>query len=347
MNFKTIEWKNDKFILIDQRKLPLEEVYLEYEDYKSLADAIKSMVVRGAPAIGVAAAMGVALGALGIDAKSHEEFCEKMEKVCQTLIDARPTAVNLPWAVARMKKVYESKTDVSIEDLKKIIVKEALNIFDEDIVLCKKIGEHGAKLLEDGDVILTHCNAGALATAGQGTALSPIYEAIKQGKKISVFSDETRPFLQGARLTSWELQKNGVEVTLIADVAAASLMRTGLIKKVIVGADRIVSNGDFANKIGTYSVALAAREHKIPFYVAAPFSTIDWQMKNGSEIPIEERPENEVSYFLNQKTAPDGIKIRNPAFDVTPHELVTGIITEKGVATSPIDKNLKALYNQG
>ncbi len=347
MNFKTIEWKNDKVILIDQRKLPPEEVYLEYEDYKSLADAIKSMVVRGAPAIGVAAAMGVALGALGIDAKSHEEFCEKMEKVCQTLIDARPTAVNLPWAVARMKKVYESKTDVSIEDLKKIIVKEALNIFDEDIVLCKKIGEHGAKLLEDGDVILTHCNAGALATAGQGTALSPIYEAIKQGKKISVFSDETRPFLQGARLTSWELQKNGVEVTLIADVAAASLMRTGLIKKVIVGADRIVSNGDFANKIGTYSVALAAREHKIPFYVAAPFSTIDWQMKNGSEIPIEERPENEVSYFLNQKTAPDGIKIRNPAFDVTPHELVTGIITEKGVATSPIDKNLKALYNQG
>ncbi len=346
MNFKTIEWKNDKVILIDQRKLPLEEVYVEYSDYKSLADAIKVMVVRGAPAIGVAAAMGVALGALGIDAKSHEEFVQKMEKVCQTLIDARPTAVNLPWAVARMKKVYESKADLSIDQLKQVILKEALAIFDEDIELCKKIGEQGAKLIADGDTILTHCNAGALATAGQGTALSPIYEAAKQGKKVSVFSDETRPFLQGARLTSWELVKNGIEVTLISDVAAASLMRSGIIQKVIVGADRIVSNGDFANKIGTYSVALAAREHKIPFYVAAPFSTIDWQMKSGSEIPIEERPENEVTYFLNQKIAPDGVKVRNPAFDVTPHTLITGIITEKGVVTSPIDKNLKALYNK-
>ncbi len=346
MNFKTIEWKNDKVILIDQRKLPLEEVYVEYEDYKSLADAIKVMVVRGAPAIGVAAAMGVALGALGIDAKNHEDFVQKMEKVCQTLIDARPTAVNLPWAVARMKKVYESKLDSSIEQLKQIIVKEALNIFEEDIELCKKIGEHGSQLIQDGETILTHCNAGALATAGQGTALSPIYEAVKQGKKIKVFADETRPFLQGARLTSWELLKNGVDVTLISDVAAASIMRSGLIQRVIVGADRIVSNGDFANKIGTYSVALAAREHQIPFYVAAPFSTIDWQMKNGSEIPIEERPENEVSYFLNQRTAPEGVKVRNPAFDVTPHEFVAGIITEKGVATSPVDKNLKLLYSK-
>lgn len=345
MNFKTIEWKNDKVILIDQRKLPLEEVYVEYSDYKSLADAIKVMVVRGAPAIGVAAAMGVALGALGIDAKNHEEFVQKMEKVCQTLIDARPTAINLPWAVARIKKVYESKTDLSIEQLKQVILKEALAIFDEDIELCKKIGEQGAKLIANGDTILTHCNAGALATAGQGTALSPIYEAIKQGKKVSVFSDETRPFLQGARLTAWELIKNGVDVTLIADVAAASLMRSGMIQKIIVGADRIVANGDFANKIGTYSVALAAREHKIPFYVAAPFSSIDWQMKSGKEIPIEERPENEVTYFLNQKIAPEGVKVRNPAFDVTPHELVTGIITEKGIATSPVDKNLKALYN--
>lgn len=345
MNFKTIEWKNDKVILIDQRKLPLEEVYIEYSDYKSLADAIKVMVVRGAPAIGVAAAMGIALGALGIDAKNHEEFVQKMEKVCQTLIEARPTAVNLPWAVSRMKKVYESKTDLSIEQLKQVILKEALAIFDEDIELCKKIGEQGAKLIANGDTILTHCNAGALATAGQGTALSPIYEAVKQGKKVSVFSDETRPFLQGARLTAWELIKNGVDVTLIADVAAASLMRSGMIQKIIVGADRIVANGDFANKIGTYSVALAAREHKIPFYVAAPFSSIDWQMKSGKEIPIEERPENEVTYFLNQKIAPEGVKVRNPAFDVTPHELVTGIITEKGIATSPVDKNLKALYN--
>lgn len=345
MNFKTIEWKNDKVILIDQRKLPMEEVYVEYEDYKSLADAIKLMVVRGAPAIGVAAAMGVALGALGIDAKSHDEFVQKMEKVCQTLIDARPTAVNLPWAVARMKKLYESKADLSIDQLKQNIVNEALAIFEEDIQLCKKIGEHGSQIIQDGETILTHCNAGALATAGQGTALSPIYEAIKQGKKVKVFADETRPFLQGARLTSWELQKNGVDVTLISDVAAASIMRSGLIQRVIVGADRIVANGDFANKIGTYSVALAAKEHKIPLYVAAPFSTIDWQMKSGSEIPIEERPENEVSFFLNQRTAPEGVKVRNPAFDVTPHELVTGIITEKGVAVSPVDKNLKLLYS--
>lgn len=346
MNFKTIEWKNDKVLMIDQRKLPLEEVYLEYSDYKSLADAIKSMVVRGAPAIGVAAAMGVALGALGIDAKSHEEFVQKMEKVCQTLIDARPTAVNLPWAVARMKKAYESQTDLGIEQLQQLLVKEALNIFEEDVRLCKLIGEHGAKLIQDGETILTHCNAGALATAGQGTALSPIYEAIRQGKKVKVFADETRPFLQGARLTAWELQKNGVDVTLISDVAAASILRAGLIQKIIVGADRIVANGDFANKIGTYSVALAAREHKVPFYVAAPFSTIDWQMKSGSEIPIEERPESEVSYFLNQRTAPEGVKVRNPAFDVTPHELVAGIITEKGVAASPVDKSLKLLYGK-
>ncbi len=344
MNFKTIEWKKDKVILIDQRKLPLEEIYLEFEDYKSLADAIKSMVVRGAPAIGVAAAMGVALGALGIDAKSHEEFVSKMEKVCQTLIEARPTAVNLPWAVARMKKAYQKQADLSIDQLKQYIVKKALSIFDEDVELCKKIGEHGAKLIANGDHILTHCNAGALATAGQGTALSPIYEAAKQGKKVSVFSDETRPFLQGARLTCWELRKNDIEVTLLADVAAASLMRSGLIQKIIVGADRIVSNGDFANKIGTYSVALAAREHKIPFYVAAPFSTIDWQMKSGKEIPIEERPESEVSFFLNQRIVPEGVKVLNPAFDVTPHEWVTGIITERGVVTPPIDKNLKILY---
>jgi len=346
MNFKTIEWKNDKVILIDQRKLPLEEVYVEYSDYKSLAEAIKLMVVRGAPAIGIAAGMGVALGALGIDAKSHEEFVQKMEKVCQTLIDARPTAVNLPWAVHRMKAVYETQADFSLEKVKELIVREAQTIFEEDISLCKKIGEHGAALLQEGDTILTHCNAGALATAGQGTALSPIYEAIKQGKKLKVFADETRPFLQGARLTTWELQKNGVDVTLIADVAAASLMKSGLIQKVIVGADRIVSNGDFANKIGTYSVALAAREHKIPLYVAAPFSTIDWQMKSGSEIPIEERHEDEVHSFLNQRSSPLGVKARNPAFDVTPHQYVAGIITEKGIATAPVDKNLKALYKK-
>ncbi len=344
MNFKTIEWKNNQVVLIDQRKLPMEEVYVAYSDYQSLVQAIKDMVVRGAPAIGVAGAMAVALGALQTEAADLSSFKKKLEEICKIVAEARPTAVNLPWAVARMKKAYEKQIDLNLHQLKEFIIQEALRIFEEDVELCKKIGEHGSKLLVNGDTILTHCNAGALATAGQGTALSPVYEAIQQGKKIKVFADETRPFLQGARLTSWELQKNGVEVTLIADVAAASLMRSGLIQKVIVGADRIVSNGDFANKIGTYSVALAAREHKIPFYVAAPFSTIDWQMKSGSEIPIEERPESEVRYFLNQRTAPEGIKIRNPAFDVTPHELVTGIITERGVIKSPLGDNLKNLY---
>ncbi len=346
MNFKTIEWKNNKVILIDQRKLPREEIYLEYSNYLSLAEAIKEMVVRGAPAIGVAAAMAVALGALEIEAKNYSDFAEQMNQICETIIKTRPTAVNLPWAVSRMRKVYLDTEDTSLDSLKNALIKEAEEIFHEDVLLCKQIGVHGAQLIEDGDVILTHCNAGALATTGQGTALSPIYEAKNQGKKVHVYADETRPFLQGARLTAWELQRNGVEVTLIPDVAAASLMREGIIKKVIVGADRIVSNGDFANKIGTYSVALAAHRHQIPLYVAAPFSTIDWELDHGSKIPIEERPISEVVNFFQQQTAPEGIKVRNPAFDMTPHELVTGIITEKGIVKSPLNEELKKLYQK-
>jgi methylthioribose-1-phosphate isomerase len=346
MNFKTIEWKNDKVILLDQRRLPSEEIYVEYSDYKSLADAIKAMVVRGAPAIGVAAAMGVALGALGVDAKNHEEFIQKMEKVCDTLLKTRPTAVNLPWAVERMKKVYLNFSDFSLPQLKQRLVNEALAIFEEDIDLCRKMGKHGASLIQSGDAILTHCNAGALATAGQGTALSVIYEAAREGKKIKVFADETRPFLQGARLTAWELQKNGIEVTLIPDVAAASLLREGHIQKVIVGADRIASNGDVANKIGTYPLALAAKTHGVPFYVVAPFSTIDWSILDGMKIPIEERPESEVTFFLNQRTAPVGVQVRNPAFDVTPYELITGIVTERGIAVQPLERNLKNLYGK-
>ncbi|MBF0491727.1 MAG: S-methyl-5-thioribose-1-phosphate isomerase [Deltaproteobacteria bacterium] len=346
MNFKTIAWKNDKVVLIDQRKLPREEIYMEYSDYKALASAIKNMVVRGAPAIGVAGAMGVALGALGVDAKTQEDFIIKMNKICNILISTRPTAVNLAWGVKRMQQIYLNAKDFNQEKVKQVLVQEALNIFEEDVSLCKKIGEQGEKLFEDGDTVLTHCNAGALATAGQGTALSPIYEAYRRGKKIRMFADETRPFLQGARLTAWELMKNNVEVTLIPDVAAASLMRQGLIQKVIVGADRIVANGDFANKIGTYSVALAAKTHHIPFYVAAPFSTLDWEMQSGAEIPIEERPADEVTNFFEQRTAPENVKVRNPAFDVTPNDLVTGIITERGVVSAPFKENLKKLYER-
>lgn len=346
MKFKTVEWKNNKVVLIDQRKLPNEEVYEEYTNHQALAQAIKDMVVRGAPAIGVSAAMGVALGAFESQAKDRTEFLKHMEKVCQTLIDARPTAVNLPWAVERMKKVFSKTPDASLETLKKQILDEAIAIYEEDIRLCEQMGKHGASLIQDGDVILTHCNAGALATAGQGTALSVIYEAADEGKKIKVFADETRPFLQGARLTAWELLKNDIDVTLIPDVAAASLMRQGLIQKVIVGADRIAANGDAANKIGTYSVALAAKAHGVPFYVVAPFSTIDWSIADGSQIPIEERHEGEVTFLMNQRTAPQGVKVRNPAFDVTPHALISGIVTEQGVAKAPVDVNLRKLYGR-
>ncbi len=346
MNFKTVEWKENKVLLIDQRKLPLEEIYESYTDYESLAVAIQQMVVRGAPAIGVTGAMGVALGALQSQPKNYAEFVKEMEKVCETLISTRPTAVNLAWGVLRMKKVYLEHHDLSLEDLKKRLIEEAIGIGEEDAELCQLIGKHGSMLINDGDTVLTHCNAGALATAGQGTALSPIYEAKAQGKKVQVFADETRPFLQGARLTAWELKRNGIDVTLIPDVAAASLMRQGWIQKIIVGADRIAANGDVANKIGTYSVALAAKAHGIPFYVAAPFSTIDWSMEDGSQIPIEERSDEEVTFFQKQRTAPEGIKVRNPAFDVTPQELITGIITERGVALQPLEDELKRLYGR-
>ncbi|MBL7685239.1 MAG: S-methyl-5-thioribose-1-phosphate isomerase [Deltaproteobacteria bacterium] len=344
MNFKTVEWKNNRVVLIDQRKLPTEEIYLEYNDYKTLSHAIKDMVVRGAPAIGVTAAMAVALGSLELKAKDLNQFKNEMNTICDYIISMRPTAVNLPWAVKRMQGVYQQEQDSSISNLQNKLIEEAQRIFDEDIKLCVQMGQHGANLIQDGDTILTHCNAGALATAGQGTALSVIYEAAKQGKKIKVFADETRPFLQGARLTAWELKRNGIDVTLIPDVAAASLMRDGLIQKVVVGADRITAHGNVANKIGTYSVALAAKAHQIPFYVAAPFSTIDWSIQERNEIPIEERPEDEVVCFWQVRTAPEGVQVRNPAFDVTPHELISGIVTEKGVAISPVHLNLKKLY---
>lgn len=347
MNFKTIEWRDDKVFMIDQRRLPLEEVYVECSDYKQVADAIRTMVIRGAPAIGVAAAMGVALGALGIDVKDFETFCKKIDQVCEIISRTRPTAVNLCWAVQRMQKVLKAMKDHSVPDIKDIksrLKEEALRIYEEDIAINRKMGEIGQSLIQSGQTILTHCNAGALATAGWGTALGVLYSAKKAGKFFEVFADETRPFLQGARLTAWELHKNGIPVTLITDNMAASFMRQKKIHVVIVGADRIAANGDVANKIGTYGVAVLARQHDIPFYVAAPLSTIDLDCPTGEKIPIEERSVDEVSNFYRQRVAPEGIKIRNPAFDVTPHDLVTAIITEKGIVREPYGENLKKLF---
>ncbi|HEX5036217.1 MAG TPA: S-methyl-5-thioribose-1-phosphate isomerase [bacterium] len=348
MNFKTIEWKDDKVLMIDQRKLPVEEVYVECSDYKQVADAIKTMVIRGAPAIGVAAAMGVALGSLGIDpqsCKTYEAFAQKMEHVFETLMETRPTAVNLRWGLERMRKVMESSKGAAVPALQERLRAEALAIHAEDIAINKAMGHFGQELIQNGDTVLTHCNAGALATAGWGTALGVLYSAKEAGKKFEVIADETRPFLQGARLTAWELEKNKVPVTLITDNMAAALMRQKKIQRVIVGADRIAANGDVANKIGTYGVAVLARQHDIPFYVAAPLSTIDLRCPTGDRIPIEERDTQEVTNFFRQRVAPEGIKVRNPAFDVTPNEFVTAIITEKGIAQAPYLQTLKALFS--
>jgi methylthioribose-1-phosphate isomerase len=347
MNFKTIEWRDDKVFMIDQRKLPVEEVYVECSDYKQVADAIRTMVIRGAPAIGVAAAMGAALGALGIDAKNFDLFVEKMEGVFQTLLATRPTAVNLRWAVERMKRVMQADPSLPIPEIKKRLKEEAIRIGEEDVRANKKMGEFGQVLIQPGQTILTHCNAGALATAGWGTALGVLYSAKEAGKKFEVIASETRPFLQGARLTAWELMKSGIPVTLVTDNMVASLMRQKKIQSVIVGADRIAANGDVANKIGTYGVAVLAKQHDIPFYVAAPLSTIDLACPTGEAIPIEERSPDEVTNFYRQRVAPEGIKVKNPAFDVTPHDLVTAIITEKGIVKAPYEENLRRLFAKG
>ncbi len=344
MNFKTIEWRDDKVVMIDQRVLPIEENYIECEDYKQVADAIKTMVIRGAPAIGVAAAMGVAQGALGIDTKDFAAFEQKLNHVCEVLLATRPTAVNLRWGIERMKAKLISLKSLPISEIKQELKKEAITIMEEDIAINRTMGDFGQTLLKSGDVVLTHCNAGALATAGWGTALGVIYSAKAAGKNISVFADETRPFLQGARLTAWELMKNNIPTTLITDNMAASIMRSQKINAVIVGADRIAANGDVANKIGTYGVAILAHKHDIPFYVAAPLSTIDMRCPTGDQIPIEERPVEEVTNFYRQRVAPDGIAVRNPAFDVTTNNLVTAIITEKGIVKAPFVENLKKLF---
>jgi methylthioribose-1-phosphate isomerase len=335
---ETIEWTPAGVVMIDQTKLPRETTFVTCRTYVEVADAIRNMIIRGAPAIGVAAAMGVAIGALRSD-----NLATDMPVICETLAKTRPTAVNLFWAIDRMKNVYAEIEHQSLDKIRERLVSEALQMRQEDIAINQAIGRNGADLVPDGKTVLTHCNAGALATAGFGTALGVIRAAVLQGKKIDVFADETRPFLQGARLTAWELQRDGIETTLITDNMAGHFLKSGRIGCVVVGADRIAANGDVANKIGTYGVAVLAKENNVPFYVAAPISTLDLTLTSGDLIPIEERAAAEVTHVQGVHVAPDGIKVANPAFDVTPNRYVTAIITEKGVARAPFGESLKAL----
>jgi methylthioribose-1-phosphate isomerase len=330
----TVQWHEGAVRLLDQSRLPETVAFLDCRDVEAVASAIRDLKVRGAPAIGVTAAMGVALGAQVISATDYEPFAKELVGVCQRLAATRPTAVNLFWAIERMKQKALASRGEPIAAIKAALLKESQAILEEDVALCKAMGRHGAELIQRGQTILTHCNAGALATAGYGTALGVIRAAWEQGKQIQVIADETRPVLQGARLTAWELMQDNIPVTLITDNMAGSLMRQGKINLCIVGADRIAANGDVANKIGTYSVAVLAKAHGIPFYVAAPYSTIDLQTKSGADIPIEQRNAQEVTTIHGSRpVAPTGVSVYNPAFDVTPAALITGIITERGVFT--------------
>jgi len=342
---KTVEWTKDGIRMLDQRLLPSEEKYLTLRSYDEVAEAIRKMVVRGAPAIGVSAAMGIALGASQSVGTSIADMEDDLNYICDVLSRTRPTAVNLFWAIERMRNAFEkAKALRDVEEVKQALVSEALKIFDEDIPANRSIGHHGAALIPDGATVLTHCNAGALATAGDyGTALGVIRGARDAGKRVAVIADETRPFLQGLRLTAWELAKDDIPVTVITDNMAGHVMKSGKVDAVVVGADRIAANGDTANKIGTYMVAVLAKEHKIPFYVAAPLTTLDLSLSSGEQIPIEERDPTEVTHFRDQQIAPDGINVQNPAFDVTPHHLITAIVTDKGVARPPYNESLKAL----
>ena len=332
---ETIQWTGDGVVMIDQTRLPREEVYVTCRTYGEVADAIRSMVIRGAPAIGVAAAMGVALGVLRSD--------DRFEDICDTLARTRPTAVNLFWAIDRMKRLYESLRGRPIEEIRARLVAEAQQIRLEDIAINEAIGQHGAPLVPDGKTILTHCNAGALATAGYGTALGVVRAAVASGKKVDVFADETRPFLQGSRLTVWELQQDGIAATLITDNMAGHFLKSGRIGCVVVGADRIAANGDVANKVGTYSVAVLAKENGVPFFVAAPISTLDLTLASGDAIPIEQRAASEVTHVFGVQVAPDQTRVENPAFDVTPNRYVSAIITERGVARAPYVESLRGL----
>ncbi|HJT65890.1 MAG TPA: S-methyl-5-thioribose-1-phosphate isomerase [Pyrinomonadaceae bacterium] len=344
---KTVEWTKDGVRMLDQRLLPSQEVYLMLRSYDEVAEAIRKMVVRGAPAIGVSAAMGIALGASQSVGTSVADLEDDFQYICDYMGKTRPTAVNLFWAIERMRATFRrAKTTTNdVEELKKILVNDAHAIFEEDIAANRAIGKFGGPLIPDGATVLTHCNAGALATAGDyGTALGVIRGARDAGKKIAVIADETRPFLQGLRLTAWELAKDDIPVTVITDNMAGHVMKSGKVDAVVVGADRIAANGDTANKIGTYMVAVLAREHNIPFYVAAPLTTLDLSLKSGDEIPIEERDPSEVTHIREQQLAPDGVDVHNPAFDVTPNHLIAAIITDKGVARPPYDVSLKKFF---
>jgi methylthioribose-1-phosphate isomerase len=343
---RPIKYSDGVLRLIDQRRLPTEEVWLEYTDYRAVAEAIRSMVVRGAPAIGVTAAYAAYFGARACTAGKYADFISEFEQVCEVLAATRPTAVNLCWALERMKSLVRANSDQPVGNLKIGLEYEAMAINEEDIRINMSMGRHGAALLPDQVRILTHCNAGALATGGYGTALGVVRAAVAAGKQVAVFADETRPFLQGSRLTAWELQRDNIQTVLICDNMAGYLMAKGAIDAVIVGADRIAANGDVANKIGTYSVAVLAREHNIPFYVAAPTSTIDLRAADGSQIPIEERDGREVTHLAGQQLAPTGIAVFNPAFDVTPARLVSAIITQHGVARGSYAEQLAAFVRK-
>jgi methylthioribose-1-phosphate isomerase len=342
----TIARDNDAIVMIDQRKLPAQEIYVRCHTAAEVARAIRTMVIRGAPAIGVAAALGIALGMRRSSATGTQKFAAEFFKTCELLAGTRPTAVNLFWAIDRMKRSFAAGASAgeSVEQLKDRLDGEADAIHDNDVASCRAMGAFGARVVPDDARILTHCNAGALATAGYGTALGVIRGAVEAGKRVAVFADETRPFLQGARLTAWELVRDGIPTTVITDNMSGALMRQGKVNFVVVGADRIAANGDTANKIGTYSVAVLAREHRIPFYVAAPLSTIDLDTPDGSKIPIEERNAREVTHVGSSQLAPDGAQVWNPAFDVTPHQLIAGIITERGIFTAPYTHSLKTAF---
>ncbi|MCK5654759.1 MAG: S-methyl-5-thioribose-1-phosphate isomerase [Candidatus Aureabacteria bacterium] len=340
MAVETIKWENGKIKMVDQTKLPLELVYVETDDINILRDSIKRLVVRGAPAIGIAAGFGVALAALKSKADKHEDFRRDIYKAIDYLAASRPTAVNLFWSLERMKRVFEKNKEKPVKELKTILLNEAQEILEDDRERCGKIGENGKGLIKNGMGILTHCNAGALATGGIGTALASIFAAAEEGKNFTVYVDETRPLLQGARLTSWELMQHNIDTILISDNMAAQVMKEGKINIVITGADRIALNGDAANKIGTYGVAVLAKAHNIPFYIAAPVSTIDFSIKTGLQIPIEERGPEEITEGFGRRTAPYNIKVYNPAFDVTPFSLISGIITEGGIINPPLDDEI-------
>jgi methylthioribose-1-phosphate isomerase len=328
---KTIELVDGVVNMLDQTKLPREVVYVPCKDYLMVAKGIKDLWIRGAPAIGIAASMGIAIGANDIKADNYDDFMKGLEPVFSTLLETRPTAVNIQWAVERTKKLLEERKNEPVESLKSFLTEEANRVLESDIEINKTIGKFGAQFIKDGDTVITHCNAGSLATGGYGTATGPIRMAVEQGKKIHVYADETRPVLQGARLTSWELMQDNIPVTLIPDNTSGAILRKGEIDLAIVGTDRTVANGDVANKIGTYMLAVLCKENNVPFYVAAPLSSIDFSIPTGDLIPIEERGPEEVTHVFESQIAPDGVKVRNIAFDVTPAKYITGIITEKGV----------------